>query len=800
LALGGFLGWALTELLDLWRFVDLRHGLELGLGLSVVFIAVYVAATRALVGEIRKRVRIAHGDAPTARHLGFASVVAPLAALIAGAILAVSTSHATPGRYPMGGSRAGVTASAPAHSLQTNRLPISPHARDYIVQQGDKLTTLAERFYGDRRDWVLIAKANMGRREPAGARFVDPTVIKAGWELTIPPSETPTDSAPRTAETSAASSSSRDVALFAVLGGFGFIGTSLLAARQIRRRRRQSMHAPAGTSPPELDQDDAVAEITLRPLGAAELTQWVDVANRLLLSELSADRSLDPPAVSVVRAGCNGIELLLDAPRLVAPPSFEARDGGLVWRLDPALELDTIRERVGPETWAFLPCLIPIGEDDTGCYFVALAPGETLGVRGTTEEIGRALGALSTNLANAPWGEVELYRIGECTAPGAEDMIAIDLDILETFAAAEVIDPCWRVGNYERQPIVVIENPQLGDLAMDRGRGLAAVIGPFARADRVLYYADGFVTVEPLGCTLPALLPSRDELARARRLFAAANARPVPRGLDDGSLPAPDAELPEPGALEVCILRGEPVIVGETVGAVTAPAVEFTAYLAVHGGKATTSRLRDALSVYRSRESVTSKSVANSANAARRGLGGRYVPIATNAGSYTLSPEVTCDWIRFTRSSGIARAAELAGDKNKAFEAWTIALQLVEGVPGSDSRRYLWIEVEGILSDIERSVVEAAHRLSMLAIGEQSLDLAAWAIGKGRLLSPDSEELRRDAMLLGDARHDLAVAEAEYRAAIAANDALDLGDEVTEETEDLWTRLSRRGQGGVGGK
>jgi hypothetical protein len=148
--------------------------------------------------------------------------------------------------------------------------------------------------------------------------------------------------------------------------------------------------------------------------------------------------------------------------------------------------------------------------------------------------------------------------------------------------------------------------------------------------------------------------------------------------------------------------------------------------------------------------------------------------------------------LRFTRSSGIARAAEIAGDKNKAFEAWTLALQLVDGVPGSDSRRYLWIEVEGILDDIERSVTEAAHRLAVLAIGEQSLDLAEWAIGKGRLLSPDSEELRRDAMLLADARHDLAIAEAEYRAAIAANDALDLGEDIDEETEDLWATIARR--------
>ncbi len=55
-------------------------------------------------------------------------------------------------------------------------------------------------------------------------------------------------------------------------------------------------------------------------------------------------------------------------------------------------------------------------------------------------------------------------------------------------------------------------------------------------------------------------------------------------------------------------------------------------------------------------------------------------------------------------------------------------------------------------------------------------------------------------MLLAEARDDLALGEAEYRAAIAASDALELREEVSEETEDLWRRLSNGGSGGVRGK
>lgn len=54
--------------------------------------------------------------------------------------------------------------------------------RSYVVQQGDTLWAIADRFYGDGTKWPRIHEANRDRID-------DPDVIQPGWELAIPEAE-----------------------------------------------------------------------------------------------------------------------------------------------------------------------------------------------------------------------------------------------------------------------------------------------------------------------------------------------------------------------------------------------------------------------------------------------------------------------------------------------------------------------------------------------------------------------------------------------------------------------------------
>lgn len=57
---------------------------------------------------------------------------------------------------------------------------VSLAAKTVIVQQGDTLSLIAERAYGDPTQWPLIYEANQDK-------IKDPHIISVGMELTLPP-------------------------------------------------------------------------------------------------------------------------------------------------------------------------------------------------------------------------------------------------------------------------------------------------------------------------------------------------------------------------------------------------------------------------------------------------------------------------------------------------------------------------------------------------------------------------------------------------------------------------------------
>jgi nucleoid-associated protein YgaU/DNA-binding SARP family transcriptional activator len=70
---------------------------------------------------------------------------------------------------------------------------------DVTVEPGDTLWDLTEEITGSGHNWRQAWELNRGRRQPGGATFTDPSLIRPGWTLSIPDAAspaTPASSAP----------------------------------------------------------------------------------------------------------------------------------------------------------------------------------------------------------------------------------------------------------------------------------------------------------------------------------------------------------------------------------------------------------------------------------------------------------------------------------------------------------------------------------------------------------------------------------------------------------------------------
>jgi Ca2+-transporting ATPase len=70
---------------------------------------------------------------------------------------------------------AGSSSTAPAPAGDKTAVA----ARTYVVQKGDTLSKIANKFYGTTTQWPVIYEANRDR-------IKDPDLIQPGWSLTIP--------------------------------------------------------------------------------------------------------------------------------------------------------------------------------------------------------------------------------------------------------------------------------------------------------------------------------------------------------------------------------------------------------------------------------------------------------------------------------------------------------------------------------------------------------------------------------------------------------------------------------------
>jgi hypothetical protein len=173
------------------------------------------------------------------------------------------------------------------------------------------------------------------------------------------------------------------------------------------------------------------------------------------------------------------------------------------------------------------------------------------------------------------------------------------------------------------------------------------------------------------------------------------------------------------------------------------------------------------------------------------GADGRHrLTVATNTGRYEVSDDVGCDW---TKAATLIQTARTRSDAD-AVQLLRSALELVGGRIASDAdRSFAWLsddhEVYGL---IERTMVDAAHRLGALALATSDHALARWAADRGLAVVPGQEALlrlqMRAAAMAGDSQ---GVIDA-YRVAVAAAEELGPWSEVQPETEALLADLRGR--------
>jgi hypothetical protein len=566
------------------------------------------------------------------------------------------------------------------------------------------------------------------------------------------------------------------------------LGISALVAaaylRRIRRRRAQA-RAARGDDEAVADPDPAAVrlEARLAPFADAPVLEWLELANRHLTSALRAEGRADPPPrVSVVRVGPAGVEALLEESVDWAPGSFVLSDDGKSWRL-PADADRALLWSAACEELAWLPLLVPVGDDASGTYLLHLEPGDVVSLEGPGAP--SMLASWIQTAKSWPWTE----QVG----------------VARDAATAEALVPLF-VGQStfdERATVLFTGDPAL--LSVAASTTVASVTSSPSRATtRVMATAES-AFIEPLGVTVrPCHLDRGTEAALEAvdapclvRLVAEENEEPRQSAKEvTAEMPLrSQAELIAAGPIEVRLLTFTPQIVGLAETLPTNMAVRITelvAWLALQGAKgATSASMLDRGIV----GAMSAKTLYNMVSAARAALGtdvnGASLLIADRStGVYRLADEVTVDVLRFVQMAERGIDSE---DPHAAGELCRAALHLIDDTPvGNGSGRYGWWSSIWE-ARIARLATKAAGRLAELARhGVVDLEVARTGIEQARLAGPGEGELHRVAMVLEAWAGNDEQVEREWTVACAQAENLEAGSAPSAATESLLVATRRR--------
>ncbi|HUZ19899.1 MAG TPA: hypothetical protein VMU75_04930 [Acidimicrobiales bacterium] len=724
----------------------------------------------------------------------------------------------------------------------------------YVVRAGDCLALIAARELGSAAEWPAIARLNMGRRQPDGRRMTDPSLIYPGWKLVLPGAtpgdvarrgpdrpvashgrgadgrstvagaaaaarRTPPPPAPRTTTVARQQDGPWHPAPVAprrhldelALVGLGVLATAALARRlRLLHRIGECLRRP-GERQPAVTARAGRAEALLGPLADAHLLEWIEGANRLLWRALrDSDDSRALPDVRVVRAGPDGVQLLLARALPAAPDPFVALDGGRWWSLDPTLDLDEV-EALAAGCGRFLPWLVPVGEDETASFLLPVGPGRRLAVAGEGDRPLAAVSAMVAALRTVPWAEelrVELIGVRPPNAGERCYQLGVSsVQELRELASLPHADQRARLATaWSCEPLVVVAvaDGTLEDALLQAVGPVAGIVSLGGSGTDRLEIGATVARIEPYGIELVPITPDAEQLALVDELLASAASEPerastpVTARRPEAGAPArragPAGHLAPAGPVEVRLLGAVPEISGLAAAPPPTDAarvVEVVAYLALHEHRASVEALREAV-FGRADHAGSLGRVHNVMSAARAALGRRrdgraYLPPA-GAGPYRLDEAVTSDWTRFCGAVAEARTAA----PPVATALLREALELVRARPCADAHAgYDWLVAEGLLAAMTAEIVDAVDHLAKLAVAvaDDDAGLAKWAIAKGRLVEPASETLARDLMVALGAEGDR---DGVRRTWVELESSLDRlgGSEPCAETRELYRQLT----------
>lgn len=208
---------------------------------------------------------------------------------------------------------------------------------------------------------------------------------------------------------------------------------------------------------------------------------------------------------------------------------------------------------------------------------------------------------------------------------------------------------------------------------------------------------------------------------------------------DAGGDAPPDTE-----GVVVELLRADPTVYGLAapfLPALRRHCVEMTAYLALHRHEPVTGDRLRARVLGRPHADASPRTLMNTSTAVRRSLGvddrGPRLHPVSSSGLYT-THGVRSDVEEFHRLVGEAR--RLRG--TAAITRLRRALSLVRGEPlASALRGFEWFLAEGHAARLQRDGEWAALALHAAALASGDVELAFWALVRGRLVDPYSDDL-----------------------------------------------------------
>ncbi|CAB4865878.1 unannotated protein [freshwater metagenome] len=207
--------------------------------------------------------------------------------------------------------------------------------------------------------------------------------------------------------------------------------------------------------------------------------------------------------------------------------------------------------------------------------------------------------------------------------------------------------------------------------------------------------------------------------------------------------------------------------------------IEMTSYLAIHRHEVVTGDRLRARVLGDGYNDASTRTLANTASAVRRSLGNhdarsRLLPVSP--GGHYRTADVSSDVERFHVLVGRAQESP-----EEEWVALNEAIGLIEGEPlSAELRGFEWFLAEGHLARLQRDAEWAALRLAQLAIASGDFDLAYYALERGRLVDPYSDDIvaalarvprRRDHIINGCAD------------SYANLDAIDVADRRTSPSE-----------------